>query len=202
MTLYEKVDKAEGGVRALRAVTDWLAATTVAIRALEFRLIFRQHGLHHQAAGAGIDHAEAPQREQGKRLHRLPRARRIVDVIRRERTDQPFEQHADQRRSRKTGVLLRQMAPVDGRADARFDLAGKLAAIKPAHRVGFDVDRLGDHRPGELAVAQRPRPKRSDGGDQRRQRSGRGVGGLPHRRDLALGDAFDQAPTSSILPGK
>jgi hypothetical protein len=29
MTLYEKVDKAEGGVRALRAVTDWLAATTV-----------------------------------------------------------------------------------------------------------------------------------------------------------------------------
>ena len=102
----------------------------------------------------------------------------------------------------KPRVLLRQMTAVDRRADARLDLAGQRLAILLAHRVGLGVDRLGDHRPGELAVAQRPRAEGRDRRRQRRQRTGRGIGGPPHRLDLALGHAFDQRADQFDLAGE
>ena len=84
------------------------------------------------------------------------------------------------------------MAARDRCPDARLDLGCEVAAILLAHHIGVGVDRLGDHRPGELPVAQRPRAEGRDRRGHRRQRAGRRIGRLPHRRDLALGHAFDE----------
>ncbi len=100
------------------------------------------------------------------------------------------------------GVLLRQMAAVDGRADAPFDLGGQRTAIVLPGGIGIGVDRLRDHRPGEPAMRNARAPKRRDRGGQRRQRPRRGIGRAPHRLDLTLGNAFDQRADQFDLAGE
>ena len=50
--------------------------------------------MRHQAARAGVDHAERAQGQERRGLHRFT-LRGGVAVRRRQRADQPFDQHAD-----------------------------------------------------------------------------------------------------------
>ncbi len=81
--------------------------------------------------------------------------------------------------------------------------AGERLAVLDAHRLDLGIDRLGDHRPGQPAVAQRARGKCRDRGGQRRDRARRRLGRAPHGADLALGNGARSAPpTRSVLDGK
>ena len=66
-------------------------------------------------------------------------------------------------------VLLGQMTAADRRADAHLDLGDQRLAIALPHRIGLGIDRLGDHRPGEPAAAQRAGGEGRDRCGQRRQ---------------------------------
>jgi hypothetical protein len=102
--------------------------------------------LHHQAAGARVDHAERPQRQQRERLHILARLAGIGG--RRERTDQAFEQHPDDRSRSDRGVLVGQVPPRNRRTDAQLDLGRERPAASEAQPVDRGVDRFPAHRPG------------------------------------------------------
>ena len=117
----------------------------------------RHRCLHHQAARAGIDDTETAQRDQRQRLHGFLGAGRIVADIRRERADETFEQCAHHRWRGQRRIRLRQMGAVDRGTDARLDLGGEFFPVAEPYRLDLGIDRLRDHRPSELAAAQRPR---------------------------------------------
>ena len=130
----------------------------------------------------GIDHAKPAQREQ-RRASAPLRARAPGRPCR----PAPAGRSA-LRAARRPAPRRQGSRPVP--ADGRRAIAGRIrasissakaAAIALTHRIGVGVDRLGDHRPGELAVAQRARAEGGDRGRQRRERPRRGIGRPPHR---------------------
>jgi hypothetical protein len=54
----------------------------------------RQHGLHHEAAGAGVQDADGAQGEQRQPLHGIAHPGGIVEIVGRERPDQGLMQGA------------------------------------------------------------------------------------------------------------
>ena len=121
----------------------------------------------------------------------------------RERSDQALDEKADQSRGRERRILFRQVTAGDGRGDARRKFRGERFAKSEPRGIELGIDRLGDRRKGQPAVAQRPRGKCHDRGRERRQRTGRDVGGAAQRaRSRARRFPRASAATRSVLPGK
>ena len=114
-------------------------------------------------------------------------------LLGRERADQAFQQRADQRRRREPRVLLRQMAGLHRGRDARLRIPPPAPPDMRPAPLHLGIDRLGDHRPGELAAAAAPARRRS-----RSRRPAPTAGparpspALPHGGDLAFRHRRDQ----------
>jgi len=89
----------------------------------------RQHGLHHEATCARIEHADRTQRQQRHHLHGVAHPGVIVEIVRRQRPDQRFMQRAEQGGGRELRVLRWQVAGLDRGIDAAGDFACDLAGI-------------------------------------------------------------------------
>ena len=92
-----------------------------------FGQIYRNRGLHHKAAGPGIGDAKRTQRRERERLHDVALA---AGWVRRQRTDQPFDQQAGDPGRGNCRILLRQTAL----GDRGSDPAGKFSREASASR--------------------------------------------------------------------
>src|SRR5580704_10386976 len=76
----------------------------------------------------------------------------------------------------------------DGCRDEGSEFSRQRFTKRKPRRVELGLDRLGNRRIGEAAVAQRPRRECHDRRCERRQRTGRDIGGAAQRADFALRD--------------
>ena len=155
--------------------------------------------LHHETARPRIGNAERAQCDKRQRLHQHALA---AGGVLRQRPDQGFDEKADQGRARQRRILLRQMPAGDRRGDARRKFGGQRLAKGQPHGIELGIDRLASRRKGQTPVAQRPRGKGHDRGRERRQRTGRDVGGAAQRRDFAVGDFRQQRRDQIGLAGE
>src|SRR5581483_11477279 len=146
-------------------------------------LLRRNRDLHDETARPRIGNTERTQREQRERWHDLPLTPGSIWC---ERTNEPFDDQAKQRRRRERGILLWQVPVGDRSRDQRGKFAGERAPKRQPCRFKLSVYRLGDHRASTTAMAQRPRRKRRDRRGNRGQRAGRCCSGAAQNGDLAL----------------
>ena len=169
------------------------------------RLAFvRQHGLHHEAAGAGIDHAEPAQREQRQRLHRFARTRAGSSMF--SGASGPIRPSSNGAEQAERGEFARP-APADGRRRSRRGCA-------PRSRPPDRGDTAAAPHRCRYRPARRSPPRRACGcaaPGRRRSRcaaasadSGPGAASAARRTASISRSATlsTSAPTSSILPGK
>ena len=158
------------------------------------RVLCRHRALHHQAAGARVDHTERAQRQQRERLHVVARLAGIGRAA-------PADRSALRAAARPARP---QQPPRSARAGDRPAIAARMRSSisvgeRPAAPRGANTSTAAST--GSPLTAQASRRWRSaraarviEPGRERRERAGRRIGGSPKGGDLARRHRLDQRP--------